>query len=556
MATTKLLFCNNGDTTLASAITSSATSLTVAAGMGALFPSPNNSLGEYFKLSLTDVVSGTLNEIVHVTARSGDVMTVVRAQEGTTALAWVSGDFVSNRWTRDSAYALLQPSQLQNGANLYAVDIGTPDAVYIAFTPPLTSVTDGMVLHFKARYTNATTSPTVTLIDIDNSYYLVTDYNSPPQVGDIVANCNYTIKYNANTASFVIQNPSVPNRLITTKRQIQSNVHCFANDSGTTNAYVAEFTPTVNAIVHGMSVFVKVANTNTSASATLKMQTMNITNYIALANGVGLSPGDIKAGTVCNFIYDSYYNYWVLQNPNPLNVVGGKTGGISYYAPITTTYVIPEGVTKGFLTASAAGGSGAAGGGYGGSTYCGSGGGGGGSGQSCIGFPISLVPGETVTIIVGSGVAGGLGTYVGNGNNGTDGGNTYLFTNNGSYYLYGGRGGVGGITATNNIGGGAPGAARTENYGFTTGSLRSSPGGCGSDATLNSASANGGTGALSGTMCRGAGVQSGNTGVSGATTNSQHGAGGEGGGGVYSFTGQGYGTNGGRSGNGFLVLTW
>ena len=38
-------------------------------------------------------------EIVKVTARSGDIFTIQRAQEGTTAVAHASGDFVGMRVT-------------------------------------------------------------------------------------------------------------------------------------------------------------------------------------------------------------------------------------------------------------------------------------------------------------------------------------------------------------------------------------------------------------------------------------------------------------------------
>lgn len=76
------LFTNNAQSRLASEINSSQTTVTVRSGEGALFPSP--SAGEIFKVTVYDLVAGT-REIMHCTSRSGDVLTVERGQESTSA---------------------------------------------------------------------------------------------------------------------------------------------------------------------------------------------------------------------------------------------------------------------------------------------------------------------------------------------------------------------------------------------------------------------------------------------------------------------------------------
>jgi hypothetical protein len=86
---------NNAFATLASGITSSATSITVASGQGARFPILG--AGDYFYATLINT-SNQL-EIVKCTARSADVLTVVRAQEGTTARAYDVGDRIEIRIT-------------------------------------------------------------------------------------------------------------------------------------------------------------------------------------------------------------------------------------------------------------------------------------------------------------------------------------------------------------------------------------------------------------------------------------------------------------------------
>ena len=68
------LFSNNASATLTSNITSSATSITVTSGQGALFPAITSG-GFYYA---TLVNSSNQLEIVKVTARATDVFTVVR----------------------------------------------------------------------------------------------------------------------------------------------------------------------------------------------------------------------------------------------------------------------------------------------------------------------------------------------------------------------------------------------------------------------------------------------------------------------------------------------
>lgn len=103
------LFANNAGTTLAAPVTSAATVLNLAAGSGSLFPTPG--AGQIVAITLSDEATGLINEIVYCTNLAGDVMTVSRAQEGTTALAWNAGDFVDNLLTAATAQGFQQQSQ-------------------------------------------------------------------------------------------------------------------------------------------------------------------------------------------------------------------------------------------------------------------------------------------------------------------------------------------------------------------------------------------------------------------------------------------------------------
>ena len=79
-----IIFTNNASALLAATITDSDLTVQVASGFGDLFPSPTG--GEFFYATLEDD-SGNI-EIVKCTARSGDNLTVVRAQDGSTAQAF------------------------------------------------------------------------------------------------------------------------------------------------------------------------------------------------------------------------------------------------------------------------------------------------------------------------------------------------------------------------------------------------------------------------------------------------------------------------------------
>jgi hypothetical protein len=79
---------NNGFSTLASGINNSATTVALASGEGARFPNPSSP--DVFYATLIDTSNNL--EIVKVTARSTDSLTVVRAQDNTSARAFSTGD--------------------------------------------------------------------------------------------------------------------------------------------------------------------------------------------------------------------------------------------------------------------------------------------------------------------------------------------------------------------------------------------------------------------------------------------------------------------------------
>jgi hypothetical protein len=111
-------FSNNAVGTLASSISDTADEITLATGQGPLFPALTGD--EYFYLT---VGAGGTAEIVKVTARSSDTMTIERAQEGTTARTHPTGTPARLLITAAGLAALyLEPIDVQ----FSSFGVGTP----------------------------------------------------------------------------------------------------------------------------------------------------------------------------------------------------------------------------------------------------------------------------------------------------------------------------------------------------------------------------------------------------------------------------------------------
>lgn len=131
-------FGNNVVSALAENVTSIQTTITVMPDQGAMFAAlltadfenPSNPQNMYAIITLTN--SGqTAREICHLTAVKGDVLTVVRGREGTTARGWSLNDVVANFATRGSENGFVQAEQLQTGQYTAAVAGGSENVLAI-----------------------------------------------------------------------------------------------------------------------------------------------------------------------------------------------------------------------------------------------------------------------------------------------------------------------------------------------------------------------------------------------------------------------------------------
>ena len=147
-----LQFADNATTTIGSAISSSATTLVLATGAGALFPSL--TAGQAFILSLFNATTRTSTEIVRVTARTGDTLTIVRAQEGTSAQAWSVGDIAQQGVTAGQMAAMVQKTDLAGTSFAGWPDTGAANAYVITPSPAIAAYAAYQTFSFKAANAN------------------------------------------------------------------------------------------------------------------------------------------------------------------------------------------------------------------------------------------------------------------------------------------------------------------------------------------------------------------------------------------------------------------
>jgi hypothetical protein len=92
------LFANNASALLPAAVAADDVTITLAPGEGERFPQPTEGdVNSFAILTLED--QNAAIEIVRMTERDGDLLTIVRGQEGTTPLGFAEGDRIELRMT-------------------------------------------------------------------------------------------------------------------------------------------------------------------------------------------------------------------------------------------------------------------------------------------------------------------------------------------------------------------------------------------------------------------------------------------------------------------------
>lgn len=139
----RAIYTNNAVSQLAAPITTSSTSLSVSTGTGSVFPTITGA--DYFYATLVDAATSSILEIVKCTARTSDTLTIVRAQQNTTAHAYSIGDRIELRPTASGFGELLalaggtltgtlKEAPYANLASASTIDLNSVDSNNIALT--------------------------------------------------------------------------------------------------------------------------------------------------------------------------------------------------------------------------------------------------------------------------------------------------------------------------------------------------------------------------------------------------------------------------------------
>ena len=204
------LYANNAKTTLSAPITATQTSITVAAGTGALFPSPTS--GQSFQVTLVSASSSTVYEICTCTAVSSDTLTIVRGQEGTSGTPFTTGDIVANYDTALVMTNLVQSQQLQNQYYLFATASGTANALTATIPSVLTTIPNGMSIVVTSAYANTGASTlNLTLGSTATGVLPIVTGNNSALIGGEIPASGYpiTLSYSSTFNAWVITDANI-----------------------------------------------------------------------------------------------------------------------------------------------------------------------------------------------------------------------------------------------------------------------------------------------------------------------------------------------------------
>ncbi|WP_155640646.1 hypothetical protein [Burkholderia pseudomultivorans] len=125
---TIFIYANNVDTTLAGAISASATSLTLSSSANLPTSIP---AGSVFVITLNDRATGQNFEIIYATSVSGATLSgLQRAQEGTAAQSWLANDYAYSAPTAGemNGFGQLGTDNTWAGNNTFSKPVSVPSA--------------------------------------------------------------------------------------------------------------------------------------------------------------------------------------------------------------------------------------------------------------------------------------------------------------------------------------------------------------------------------------------------------------------------------------------
>lgn len=205
---TTLLFANDASTTLQSGISAGATTATLAAGSGSLFPNPTT--GQAFYMTFLDASTQQVKEIVLVVNRTGDTISIVRGQQNTFARTWNAGDLAVQLVTAGDMGGNIQPDQLQESEFTAAQGAGTNSitATLASGLSSLPAIMQFTVIAAGANTGNVTMTMTLGLT-LQPAYQVLKFGGSQLNPGDIpAAGFPIEVTWVAALGHFVMTNPT------------------------------------------------------------------------------------------------------------------------------------------------------------------------------------------------------------------------------------------------------------------------------------------------------------------------------------------------------------
>lgn len=158
------------------------TVVTLTAGHGALLPDIDDSR-KFYPLTLENDPTSGIHEIVYVTAKTGDEITILRGQEDTAEIYWSMGSKAAFLVTAETFYRLASIYKLQRNWFNSATDTGAANDVVLTVDPPITDLAAHTWVTFEAAADN-TGETTLTLDGVEYPLYGLADM--PLQGGELV----------------------------------------------------------------------------------------------------------------------------------------------------------------------------------------------------------------------------------------------------------------------------------------------------------------------------------------------------------------------------------
>ncbi|AQQ46769.1 hypothetical protein KDW67_34005 [Burkholderia cenocepacia] len=292
------IYANNASTTLALAVPAAGVGsgqVSLTSGTGSLFPQPGPALyppGEttFFRLSLTDATTQTKREVLYVTGRVGDNLTVLRGQEGTSAQQWNAGDIAFNSNTAGTEGVQVQVTQLQSGYLTAVAASGSTTAV-AAQLPinGLTALNAGISLNVLIPSTNS--GPYTFNLNNFGVRNVVDDMGNPLDAGYLVGGVTYPFRYDGQR--WVVSSGNSKARAL------------YVDDTApgsAPNGLIVNTGLGLTSLSRGFRIYVRAANTN-STGITLKVDNLPPIPAVA-SDGNAIQATGVRQGGTYRFLFD------------------------------------------------------------------------------------------------------------------------------------------------------------------------------------------------------------------------------------------------------------